>query len=132
MSISPEDILSLSEALALTKECETTLRASVGRAYYAAYHHALSFHNSLAEQGVAPERATGMHASLIHQLKTPTEKDPGLRTKSKQIAYMLDTMRLARVNADYELALTTTENDAKSQIELAKRLLGLKHPFMAS
>ncbi|GHC58588.1 hypothetical protein GCM10010096_34650 [Alcaligenes pakistanensis] len=125
MSVTPREILGLSERLCASHECEATLRASVSRAYYAAYHTAEDFHHSLDLPGAEPPERRGMHATLIYQLGNPRITDTELKKDSKIHSYILKTLKLARVEADYNLSAKVTLTAAQTQIESAKRLIDL-------
>jgi hypothetical protein len=103
MSITPASLMKWVESLDL--DCEEACRASVSRAYYAAYHDCLAFHGGLPTQGVS-RTACGIHENLIHQLQHPspeTKKNPELINRSKTRAYLLRVIRPFRVQADYEM-----------------------------
>lgn len=125
MSTTPAELMQLSESLCQSSSCEATLRASIGRAYYAAYHAAIKFHNSLDMPGAEPPNRRGVHATLIYQLENPRITDRDSRRASKTHSYLLKTIRTARVEADYDLECDISLPVVETQIENAKRLIGL-------
>ncbi len=112
MSITPESLMKWVESLDL--DCEEACRASVSRAYYAAYHDCLDFHNALPAPG-ASRTGCGVHENLIYQLQNPSpesKKDPELSKRSKTRAYLLRVIKPFRVQADYSLAINFDKCDA--------------------
>lgn len=93
----PENFLSVANHLSTTPADEAFLRSAVGRAYYCAYHLALTKVNH--ERPGAIERVrkrrkrAGMHIALVEALR---EMD---RTTGDQ----LDRVRRLRIEADYKL-----------------------------
>ena len=123
MSITPESLMKWVESLDL--DCEEACRASVSRAYYAAYHDCLDFHGKLPAPG-ASRTGCGIHENLIHQLQHPARevKDQALIEKSKTRAYFLRIIKPFRVQADYQLAIKFDKCDADNMT--AKALEAMK------
>jgi len=114
MSTAPTDILQVGQRILAESSCEADRRASIGRFYYAAYHHGLSFEDSkLSVQGNAGETRGGVHARLISRLLNPAVQanDPAYRT-SKQLGYILRSLRVLRVKADYYINEEVDARDA--------------------
>lgn len=100
---------------------EVVLRASVGRAYYAAMHRCRQFHGALADAGGLPKNGRhGSHSKLIHQLLNPAVKHEELRRKSIALGLELRGMKELRQVADYDLHLQVTALDAKDMLEQAE------------
>lgn len=126
MTVSDHEILGVARKITVTADCEADYRAIVGRAYYSAYHHSLGFHASLDAPGSEPPADVGgVHARLIHRLTHPSTKNNALNISSRQIGYMLRTMKFERGRADYELTDTLLSGDAQQSIELADRLFSV-------
>ena len=102
MSVTCEDLLAYAVALQVGPG-EPEFRASVSRAYYAAYHRADAWHDALPSPGSATNGANqGVHALLIDRLRNPTVNGKPA-TSSRSIAYMLQHMKASRTVADYKL-----------------------------
>lgn len=101
MSISVPDLLTLAETLGNgAGECEW--RSAASRAYYAAYHKALS----VADACLPPNPfAGGEHERLTERFKQHS-------IKGKQIAYVLIDLKKTHTTADYKLAASFQQADA--------------------
>jgi len=124
MSIAPRDILQLAVTKSGNCSTEAEIRCVVGRAYYAAYHHANAFHLSLPSFGIIPDYPCGMHETLIQQLLKPTIKraEPAFNN-SLSIGYILKGLKHLRNKADYHLDQSVIPNDAQSAIHEAEKIL---------
>lgn len=124
MSITTKDLIDLAKNKVKSTTSEVDIRCVVGRAYYAAYHHANNFHDSLLSPGVTPPNATGVHARLIHQLINPSipHTDPD-NLKSRSIGYILKGIHHLRKKSDYDIDDSITLNDASVAIADAERVL---------
>lgn len=124
MSVTPRDLLTY--ATSLGSGDELTIRAAVNRGYYAVFHAARTFHDSLASPGMMPSQSFGIHETLYHQLTHPTipTTDP-LRTLSRQIAYKSKDLKRLRELADYRLADPITSKDLQYVIDAADTTLKL-------
>ncbi|MEN4918280.1 hypothetical protein ABE485_06375 [Achromobacter spanius] len=89
-------------AQSLNTPCEESRRAKISRAYYALYHHAIDFHNSLPSSGHSLAVGGGVHRKLIQQLTNPTVADDAMKGRSRKIGTMLGLARDLRDEADYE------------------------------
>ena len=113
MPSSAEDFLLTAQAL-LQQPGEAAARSAVSRAYYAAYHAALTFANSHGWPNCPYQ--TGVHGQLIQRFEQQGQH-------YKALALMLHNLRSARVKADYELAATLSPLDAQTHAQTAARLL---------
>ncbi|MGV0999634.1 MAG: hypothetical protein ACOYBQ_09930 [Fluviibacter sp.] len=121
MPITPEQLLAQAKSISLTGEPE--IRNAVGRGYYAAYHVAKSFHDGLPSFGIAPS-GVGAHEGLIQRLTNPTiPRSHPLATKSRQVGYILRTIKPSRVKSDYHLSETVESNLAQQTISDAEKLM---------
>lgn len=121
LSVSPKDILD--SAMAVNQASEADNRLVASRVYYASYHHSNKFNDSLATKGMVPNNIKGSHEILIQQLQNPA---PGPNaTRSRQLGYILNTLRRYRINADYHPDQDFTHNDAAESAQLASRCLGI-------
>ena len=120
MSVSDVQLFAYGQQLAQAKT-EVELRTSVCRSYYAAYHRAKSWHEALPSHGFAKSGA-GVHATLIQCLTNPSVVGPAM-LKSKSIGYMLQSMKIARQQADYDLASTVDCAQAETVSESARILI---------
>lgn len=124
MAIDPEDMKAFAQANQNSDE-ECTLRASISRAYYFAYHSLLPFAERLP--ATAPkntkithremsERIREWHTSAIHP------KLAGMKATSQQLRRELDAARLMRLKADYRLDDEIIKQDAAQQLIRARRV----------
>ncbi|NIQ22578.1 MAG: hypothetical protein GTN92_09465 [Pseudomonas stutzeri] len=108
MPVSSTDLLDFSEHLLnQTPSSECLLRASIGRAYYAVYHEALSVAESL--QLPQHRTNTGQHDQLISRFDKSGKK---LRIIANRIA----AAKMARVEADYKLHHMVSSIDARKHL----------------
>ncbi len=109
MAVSVEELLEYANCRAHDAGCEVEVgaRMVVGRAYYASYHRAKLFHNSLSCPGFRPEdkgeKAKGVHRTLIFRLNNPRVADSQAQQRSRHVARLLNTICKLRQDADYEL-----------------------------
>ena len=113
MPSSAEDFLLTAQAL-LLQPGEAAARSAVSRAYYAAYHAALTFANSHGWPNCPYQM--GVHEQLTQRFERQGQH-------YKALALMLRNLRSARVKADYELAATLSPLDAQTHAQTAARLL---------
>lgn len=113
MPSSAEDFLLTAQAL-LQQPGEAAARSAVSRAYYAAYHAALTFANSHGWPNCPYQM--GVHEQLTQRFERQGQH-------YKALAIMLRNLRSARVKADYELAATLSPLDAQTHAQTAARLL---------
>ena len=111
--VTPQDLLDLAERLA-TAPSEAELRASISRAYYAAFHHCREFVD--ARVGLPHTGTADDHREVISAL---WQLDP-------QASQRLRTLRARRNRADYEIQERVTARDARFGCFAAARLLELE------
>lgn len=121
MSITPEQLLDLAKSI--TADSEVQIRDAIGRAYYAAYHTAKLFHAAMPTPGALPTKNCGVHGELIHQLKNPrTSIGNDQSIKSKQIGYILHTIKPIRKRADYDLDLSMNSTELQQIIKETEKI----------
>ena len=114
MSVEPEEF-SRSAAAIIAGECrEIDFRNAASRAYYAAYHHALSLAIDLEAKATING---GYHELVIKTLTTAGNNPIGL--KCRRVGILLSTMRQVRQRADYQLDLDFKRSDTESVITTA-------------
>lgn len=125
MSVSSSDLLSQAKALLAQASSEVEWRNCIGRAYYAAFHAAKAFHQTLNTPGRLPAKPVGIHAELAHQLTNPTisNTDPRFRA-SIDVGQHLKALHRMRVRADYDLDSTVNADEASDAVARAGRLCG--------
>ena len=121
MAVCCDEILACAEDIVTNMQGEAALRTAAGRAYYAAYHKAAVFYSGLKSPGRLPKKKKGMHRTLIHQLKNPT--DASKAAESRLLGKLLEDIYAGRIQADYRLNDTVKENDVRVNIALSKRVL---------
>lgn len=99
MSVASAEILSSAERC-FAEACEMGYRNSISRAYYAFYHEVKANLTGL------PAYTRDHHSGLISYLKNKSESnsEPYDPLTLKSMAYKLEQQRLARNEADYDLA----------------------------
>lgn len=126
MAVSVKQILEYADCRLNDVSCEVGARMVVGRAYYASYHRANSFHNSLSSKGFRPEdkgeKTKGVHRALIYQLYNPRVADPETRQRSRHLARLLNTICKLRQDADYELGKQINKTQARQAVAESKKL----------
>lgn len=130
MSISAGDLITFAEHLvADEQQQETGFRAALSRAYYAAYHDCLVWHERLpapGSLGPGPSNGSGIHAQLCSRLSNPDSSiSASDKTKSRQRAYALRNLRDRRTKADYQLNESLTISEAKQAISDAQAIIAL-------
>ena len=102
------DFISLAGKLtAAANAGEATYRTAVSRAYYGAFHVALSF---LAELGFSAPRTANVHAFVQHHLNA--SEQPAARTA----ASLLSDLHAARNRADYQLGNPAVESQSFAKL----------------
>jgi hypothetical protein len=104
---------------------EISLRASISRAYYGAFHACQQWHDTkLPHPGHDVGMTGGVHQTLINQLTNP---DPGcgrdLGMYSRSLGYALRALRDLRTLADYHLSETVDKEQMKNARAQAKVLI---------
>ena len=126
MSVSPNELLSLADAVLRDATTEAEWRNAVGRAYYAVFHAAIAFHDSLPSPGRTPPKQTGVHEGLAFRLSWPTmHPDHPKYPTSRALGRSLRWLSKKRVEADYYLKLSFSEADALEVLERAREAIDL-------
>lgn len=124
MSATPDEILSYAHEICASADCETKYRASIGRAYYAAFHAARHFHIGLATPGSVGSTNGGRHVQLMAQLANPgISKNNKKFYISQALSKSLRPLADARVDADYHLELKIEKDLAESVLAQASEVV---------
>lgn len=119
MAINYSEFLDAAKELASDGR-EIGCRNSISRAYYSALHAARVL-SKLLPQG--PGNINGSHAQLIDQLsECPVGRDRDRAMKMRRVGYLLRQHKLIRNDADYELDLDISPEDAKTSIRYAENI----------
>jgi hypothetical protein len=126
MSVKDTDLIQW--ALATSRRDEAGVRASISRAYYAAYHRCLAWEARLPVKGnpSGPNGAVvGKHQELINRLRQPdaAQCSPAQQVLSKQLGMMLQQLKAQRFRADYELSASLGNTDASAACSDARTML---------
>lgn len=125
MSVKPRDLLDSARRIFEAQASESDCRAVISRSYYAAYHAARSFHNSLPSPGRL-QYAHGLHEQLCECLTLPTIPTTDNRHfQSRRIGIILTDALRDRILADYRIEETVTPNDAQRTLEKSDQILKL-------
>lgn len=126
MSVSPNELLSLAEVVLRNATTEAEWRNAVGRAYYAVFHAATTFHGSLPSPGKTPPKQTGVHEELAFRLSWPTmHTDHPKYDTSRTLGRNLRWLSKKRVEADYYLEQSFSEADALEVVDRAREAIEL-------
>lgn len=126
MSVKSTDLFQWAQST--PRSSEAGVRASISRAYYAAYHRCLDWETGLPAKGnpAGPNgQVVGNHQRLINRLRNPdaTQCSPAQQVLSKQLGMMLDNLKAQRFRADYQLQTNLASSDASVACSDAKTLL---------
>lgn len=103
MSVTKEDLLQLARELVLTAD-EVQWRAAVSRAYYAAYHGCVVWHEGMPTPGSAGSKPVGVHQTLLNQLRNGApEWTPDHKFLGRTLSAQLNALKAKRKVADYSL-----------------------------
>lgn len=122
MATSTKDLLA--QALgARGHSAEARRRATISRAYYAAYHRCREWARSLPRSSEAVAKAHGVHEQLIDRLANPPPSCSRERRRiARQLAGQLSALKARRVAADYKLRHAISEDDMRMQQSEAQEL----------
>lgn len=121
MSICAQDFLDVAAALDAVGD-EPSIRSSISRSYYAAYHCCMAWHSGLPMPGKYGAQG-GMHQKFVDQLRHPaTVCSPEQMKKSKLLGMRLDILRNRRKVADYDLSSTLTLSESANQRQIATQI----------
>jgi hypothetical protein len=103
MSSAPVDFWQFALSISTSLD-EAAQRASISRAYYAAYHSCLAWHAKLPIPGSNTGPGGGFHQELINQLRNPdASNSPQIKALSRSLGYTLQDIKGHRFLADYGL-----------------------------
>lgn len=112
MPIKPTDILAIAHHLHAQKT-EPAFRSAASRAYYAAYHSALSYADQKGLESL-DSLQMGSHEKLSMRFE---------KGGDRSTAIMLKTMKSLRHAADYDLDKSVDEMQVKVQLQTAQKLI---------
>lgn len=92
---------------------EATIRASIGRSYYSAYHHGLEHFEITDNQSLIGGNG-GVHQKFIDYMAD---------NNHKAASYILRGLKDKRHLADYKLSATLSKEDAKASVNDVKRFI---------
>lgn len=115
-AFNPADFFALAEQLYESYKTAAGYRATIGRAYYAAF---LSARN---QAGISSRGQNG-HEKVIEHYQSKSSSNP----KFAAIRNRLDDLRTRRTDADYECEKNIESKDAGKAISLSRNIIeGLK------
>lgn len=129
MPVSPRDLRDCAKELANDGKTEAMLRASISRAYYAAYHALLPFAEKLPCSDGGDRGATHVgHREMgrrINEWKVSgiSSRLAGMGATKTQLCAALNTARRMREYADYRLADPVSANEAAAQLDRVRKIL---------
>lgn len=127
MPICPDDLKSFAVLHAASVSDEAHIRASVSRAYYAAFHALVPIANHLPPSSNVDRRVSYMsHHEVISRLKEwkpASAKLARLRTTARTLAQVTSAARASRVRADYSLDQDVDIDDATTQLVRVRQIL---------
>lgn len=120
MSIQPSELLDWADCILLDGgSCETTVRASVSRAYYASLHQSIEIFEIEDFSGQASS-----HQAVVTELVSFSRGAGQGRRQAAEIAKLLVRLKRARVDADYKLAHDIQLVDAQRAVAMAREVAG--------
>lgn len=128
MPIKPRELRQAAERIAVTATTEVDRRGAISRSYYAAYHRCCRWERQLPYPGAATPGG-GMHAQLIARLHAPDQRcDDIVKTRSQDLAKLLEQSRERRVLADYELHETVGPDAVEQQLAATREVFARSAP----
>lgn len=123
MPVTPVELLESAKRFDKCKtDNESDYRSCVSRFYYAAYHSANEFHNSLNKPGI-PLNGTGNHASFLNQLLHPNVPNTDKEfQKSLETGQILKGMLYNRHQSDYKIDQTVSIRNVSNAMAQAEIL----------
>jgi hypothetical protein len=128
LSVTPESFLAEARAVSARTD-EMGMRLTINRAYYAAYHLALTVSHLCPNP--PPAQAEGTHKALIRRFLSVPRKGFKGASIAREIGSWLDKGRLLRVRADYDLNATIHKGDPAIALLYTERIQGLIAQFAA-
>lgn len=119
MSVSPESFLAEAQVTS-TRTDEMGMRLTINRAYYAAFHWALTVSHFCPNPPAA--QAEGMHRALIRRFQSVPKQGFRGANIAREIGAWLDKGRRLRTIADYELNATIQKNDPATALVYAEHI----------
>ena len=128
MSVVPRDVLVCAQKIMDVQNDEAGHRAVISRAYYAAYHAARIFYESLGTP-IPAGGAGGVHAQLVSLLLSPPVPSTDPRhLRSRQIGYILRDLHRSRITADYQISELVEIADAVTAMSKGTRAVDMLMP----
>lgn len=125
MNAEPTHLIECATRISELGTDDATCRAAVSRAYYAAYHAAKRFHESLAVPGYV-KGASGRHQQLLNQLAFPGLSEKNERfAVSAGLAKTLRPIYAARVDADYHLNIGITPDRTQEVLKASAEAIDI-------
>lgn len=130
MPIRPRDLTNLASRLIEETPDEAAVRAAVGRAYYAAFHRLLPLAEKLPKSDSHDANFPHMtHSDLLGRVRewrigkdTPLAPVAGWKSRASAVYDQMRASRALRHEADYDLDLDVTIEDARMQIGRVKSI----------
>lgn len=119
MSVTPESFLAEAQVTS-TRTDEMGMRLTINRAYYAAFHWALTVSHFCPDPPLA--QAEGMHRALIRRFQSVPRQGFRGTGIAREIGAWLDKGRKLRTIADYALNATIHKNDPATALFYAKHV----------
>lgn len=118
MSVSHSDFLESAKGMA-QGTAEIDFRNAISRSYYSVYHRAKPISVLISE--VIADADVGVHQQLIQRFKSV--KTSTLQKSALSIAYVLETLRVERCNADYEISASFDREQLESHMHYVNRAM---------
>jgi len=110
--VEPTDFLKTAELLASEQE-ESHLRTSIGRSYYSAYLH---FREYLRKLGFVNKKYESHF--FVSNLLSNSKNNEAIR-----VSAILNDLKQVRTDADYELDISISVNEAKDTLAKARKVI---------
>ncbi|GGU68422.1 hypothetical protein GCM10009504_26960 [Pseudomonas laurentiana] len=115
MTISYKDFLVYADGAIKIEDCEFSRRNSMSRSYYAVYHAALEYGDSVSVPPVS-DFSGPTHRKLSKFFEDNMQADKPLRLKLRRLGYSLKQLHQGRCDADYEIDETISQLTARDHL----------------
>lgn len=122
MAIGYRDFMGYASEAINAEDCEFSRRNSMSRSYYAVYHAALAYGDSVSVPPVS-DFSGPTHRKLSKFFEGNMHADKSLRLQLRRLGYQLKQLHQGRCDADYEIDETITILSARDHLARCQKRL---------
>jgi hypothetical protein len=122
MAICYKDFMSYATSAIEAEGCEFSHRNSMSRSYYAVYHAALAYGDTVSVPPVS-DFSGPTHRKLSKFFEDSMNADKQLRMRLRRLGYQLKQLHQGRCDADYDMAETITVLRARDHFARCQKRL---------